>query len=92
MPEAACAALCLPELLDGLPHDLFMTGDDELCDALPVLYLEGLGREVDQCDLDLPAVVRVYRPWAIQDGKPVLDSQPTTGTHLRLVALRQFDE
>ena len=92
MPEAACASLSLPELLNELPHDLFMTGDDELCDALPVLYLEGIGREVDQCDLDLAAVVRVYRPWAIQDGKPVLDRQPTTGTHLRLVALGQFDE
>ena len=44
-----------------------MSGDDELCDALPILYLEGLGREVDQCDLDLPAVVRVYRPRAVQD-------------------------
>ena len=92
MPEAACASLSLPELLNGLPHDLFMTGDDELCDALPVLYLEGLGREVDQRDLDLAAVIRVYRPWAIQDGKPVLDRQPATGTHLRLVALGQFDE
>ena len=92
MPEATCASLSLPELLDGLPHDLFMTGDNELCDALPVLYLEGLDREVDQRDLDLATVVRVYRPWAIQHGKPVLDRQPTTGTHLRLVALGQFDE
>ena len=92
MPEAACAALCLPELLDGLPRDLLMSGDDELCDALPILYLEELGREIDQRDFDLTAVVRVYRPWAIQHGKPVLDRQPTTGTHLRLVALGQFDE
>ena len=92
MPKATCAALGLPELLDGLPCDLLVSGDDELCNALPVLYLEGLGREVDQRDLDLAAVVGVYRPWAIQDGKPVLDRQPTTGTHLRLVALGQFDE
>ena len=47
MSEATCASLSLPELLDGLPRDLLMSGDDELCDALPVLYLEGLGREVN---------------------------------------------
>ena len=68
-----------------------MTGYDHLGYALAGIDGERLRREIDQNDLDLPAVVRVYRARGIDQGDSVLDGQAAAGTYLRLESGRQLD-
>jgi len=88
--EAALAALGVGEFFFG-PGDGFVTGDDELGDAVSGLDDEGRAAEVQENDFDLAAIGGVDGARGIGDGDGVLIGEAGAWADLSFVAGGEFD-
>lgn len=91
MSVTSFAALCLVELFYDDEVALLMTGNDHLCDALAIVDDKIFGREVDEYDAHLSAVVGINGSRSVQHRQSVLQGQSAARTDLCLVTLGQCD-
>src|SRR5262245_28367254 len=93
MSESAAAAVrpkCLAVGRD-VPLDARDARDDELRDAIAGPDRVRPVAEIDECDLDLAAVVRIDRAGRVQHGHAGADGEPAPRPHLCLESIGESD-
>ncbi len=91
MPKSACATLGFGKDVNLLPCDLFVAGDNHLCDTLSIFYDKIFARKINQDYADFAPIVCINCARSIQHADATLDGKSATGAHLCFVAGRQGD-
>src|SRR5680860_764603 len=90
--EAALAATCVAQLIGIDDLDTGHRRDDGLGDAVAAPDREALIAEIDQEHFHLAAIVGIDGAGAVQHGDAMLEREARARAHLRLVAVRQFED
>ena len=90
--ESSAPATRVRKIFSFCPGNLLVPGNNHLSDALTGFDSLSFVGKVDYNAFDLSPVITVYSAGGIEHGKTAFGSQTTSGSDLRFITVRKFDE